>query len=150
MTVLDVLLRNLMVIGKQNGPTSANKMDPPGVKSILRGASPLATAALVCSCSSLVILLRLARRAKRKRALRGRNPPGIARPTVRQGCISLAPGPRRWPGGLLLPPLDTGVHASENPGGLGAEPPRLHPSVGLLLPGSLPFFFLFFIDSRKR
>ena len=69
---------------------------------------------------------------------------------VRQWCISSAPGPRGGPGACFSLPLDTRVHASENPGGLGAEPPRLHPSLGLLLAQSLPFFFLFFIDSRKR
>jgi HAE1 family hydrophobic/amphiphilic exporter-1 len=79
-----------MVIGNQKGPTSASKMGPPGVKCILRGASPLATAAWLCSCSSIAVLLRFVRRVKRQRALRGRNPPGIARPTVRQWCISKA------------------------------------------------------------
>jgi hypothetical protein len=38
-----------LVIGKQKRPTSARKRCPPGVKCILREASPLATAALVCS-----------------------------------------------------------------------------------------------------
>jgi hypothetical protein len=53
------------------------------------------------------------------------------------------------PGACCLPPRHIRAYASENPGGLGAEPPRRHPSPGLLLPGSPGFFFLF-IDSRKR
>ena len=36
-------------------------------------------------------------------------------------CISSGPRPRGGPGACFLP-LDTGVHASENPGGLGAGP----------------------------
>src|SRR4051812_29703608 len=51
---------------------------------------------LVCSCSAIEVLLRLASRAKRKRALRGRNPPGIPRPTVCHWCIP------RWPPPTLV------------------------------------------------
>jgi hypothetical protein len=46
--------------------------------------------------------------------------------------LSAAPAHVGGPGACFLPhPLDTGVHASENPGGLGAEPPGLRPCVGL-------------------
>src|SRR4051812_5223835 len=31
-------------------------------------------------------------------------------------------------GASFFPPSDIGVHASENPGGLGAEPPGQHPT----------------------
>jgi hypothetical protein len=117
-----------LVIGMQKGPTSACKRDPPGVKCILRGASPLTTAALFCSCSSVGVLLRFPRRAKRKRALRGRNPPGIARPTVRQGCISSAPGPRRWPGGLLSSqPLGHQSSCLRKSRGFGGRAPKASP-----------------------
>src|SRR5262245_59301732 len=68
---------------------------------------------------------------------------------VPPGASQDGPRPRRWSGGLFSPRHIRG-HASENPGGLGAEPPRRHPSGALPLPGSLPFLFLFFIDSRKR
>ena len=139
-----------LVIGKQKGPTSASKRDPPGFKGILRGASPLAAAALVCSCSPIVVLLPFARRVKRSRALRGRNPTRDSSADGAPMGASLGPRPTLVAGGLLSShPSDTRVHASENPGGLGAEPPRRHPASGLLLAGSLPFFLLF-IDSRKR
>jgi uncharacterized protein (TIGR03067 family) len=89
------LVYSKVVIGIQKGPTSASKTGPPGVKCILREASPLATAAQLCSCSSILLLLRSGRRVKRKQALRGRNLPGIARSMVRQGCICWASGPLR-------------------------------------------------------
>jgi hypothetical protein len=117
----------MVVIGAQNGPTSARKTYPPGFNRTLREASPLATAALLCSCSCRNVLLRFARQVKRSRALRGRNP---TRDSLTDGVPMVhlyGPRPPAWSGACFPPPLDTRVHASENPGGLGAEPPGLRP-----------------------
>jgi len=132
---------SLLVIGNQKGPTSASKMGPPGFKCILRGASPLAAAALVCSCSLIVVLLRVSRRAKRKRALRGRNPPGIARPTV---CHlvhpKMAPAHAGGPGACFLPPAHQSPCLRKSRG-FGGRAPKASPLgrlaawlAGLLLP----------------
>ena len=52
------------------------------------------------------------------------------------------PRPRRWPGGLLLPPLDTRVHTSENPGGFGGRAPKALPLGLLAAPWVAPLFLL--------
>src|SRR4051812_4496248 len=133
---------SMLVIGEEKGPTSASKPGPPGFRCLLGGASPLATAALGCSCSSVVVLLRLARRVKRKRALRGRNPPGIARPTVCRWCIPTWPSP---PVSVVRGLLSSPAHQRpclRKSRGFGGRAPKASPLVwlaaagvaGLLLP----------------
>jgi len=128
-----------LVIGKQKGPTSASKRGPPGVKCILRGASPLATATLVCSCPSVVVLLRLVRRVKRKRALRGRNPPGITRPTV---ChlvhLKMAPAHVGGPGACFLPPGTSEDMPPKIPGVWGQSPQGFIPREPCCFRGRCP------------
>src|SRR5262249_56849658 len=131
-----------MVIGNQKGPTSASKRGPPGVKCILREASPLATAALVRSCPSVVVLLRSVRRAKRKRALRGRNPPGIARPTV---CPlvhpKMAPAHVGGQGACFLPPAHQRTCLRKSRG-FGGRAPKASPLGSLAAAGVAPLLLL--------
>src|SRR2546423_968121 len=120
-----------MVIGAQNGPTSALKRDPPGFMGTLGQSRLLLAADLLALVGWDRFGVRSLRRAKRRWALRGRNPP---RDNSADGVPMALLGPQRLCLlGLFTPPSDTRVDASENPGGLGAEPPGQTTPIGSTL-----------------
>src|SRR5262249_33785238 len=90
--------------------------------------------------SSMVVLLRCARRVTRKRALRGRNPPGIARPTM---CPRVhpqdGPRPRRWSGGLFSSPAAHQSPCLRKSRGFGGRAPKASPLSRLAAPRLAPF-----------
>jgi hypothetical protein len=131
-----------VVIGAQNGTTSARKTDPPGFRGTpgKAGQSGLPTA---CSCLSGLARVRSSGRVKRSRALLAsiptRDNPADGAPMVHQG----GPRPRWWSGGLFS------LHRTPEP--------CLQNALRLFLPQShrrgahsLFLLFLVFIDSRKR
>ena len=112
-----------LVIGIQKGPTSACKMGPPGFKGTRFGS----VSRKIALVSHVASWLRCGRRVKRRWALRGRNPP---RDSLADGVPpgTWLRGSNHARGAFFLPLVVTGVHASKNPGGLGAEPPGQYPA----------------------
>jgi hypothetical protein len=140
-----------LVIGIQNRPTSACKMDPPG----FRGTLVERLFSGVALVSRQAPWLRCRRRVKRRRALRGRNlprdnpadgvPPGTWLRGSNHACgVFFAPGGHRsscrkksWGSGGKAPS--------------GAKPPRAASrALAQFFSGSALRFFFDFIDSRKR
>src|SRR5262249_37131415 len=112
-----------LVIGIQKGPTSACKTGPPGFRGtqVERESSTLALVSLRASW------LPCRRGVKGGQALRGRNLP---RDTSADGVPpgTWLRGSNHACGVFLAPRVVTGVHASKNPGGRGAEPPGQYPA----------------------